>query len=401
LSYAISLALRILRAHLQQPNVNPVPSFSASHRLSLRVDRLPMAHPGDLSALAALIESGAVAAAEIVAVMGKTEGNGGVNDFTRGFFTQTLMNLLGAQTGRTPADLMRSLPCILSGGTEGVLSPHYVVFSRRPATDTRQRGGALAIGTAIAPVTPAHEVGRWNHVRSIAATVRTAMADARITQNEGVVFVQVKGPCITAARSQAAIAAGHSLLTTDPGRSMAYARAAGAFGVALALGEIEDDPRLADSLLSDFGFACHRASVSSGVEVEADEVIVLGHSPEWTGPLRMGCAPMTDALDIAAIGTALAAVGIEAAPQVRPAERERIAAAFVKCEPDRRGNVRGARHTMLDDTDINAQRHIRGALGGLVAGVLGDSRIFVSGGAEHQGPDGGGLVAVIAEVPQA
>jgi cyanuric acid amidohydrolase len=51
---------------------------------------------------------------------------------------------------------------------------------------------------------------------------------------------------------------------------------------------------------------------------------------------------------------------------------------------------------MLDDTDINAQRHIRGAVGGLVAGVLGDGRIFVSGGAEHQGPDGGGLVAVIA-----
>jgi len=47
---------------------------------------------------------------------------------------------------------------------------------------------------------------------------------------------------------------------------------------------------------------------------------------------------------------------------------------------------------MLDDTDINAQRHIRGA----VAGAIGDSRIFVSGGAEHQGPDGGGLIAVIA-----
>jgi cyanuric acid amidohydrolase len=141
--------------------------------------------------------------------------------------------------------------------------------------------------------------------------------------------------------------------------------------------------------------------VSSGVEVQADEVIVLGHSPEWTGNLRMGCAPMADALDIGAIGTALAAVRIEAAPQVRPADRARIAAVFVKCEPDRRGQVRGARHTMLDDTDIHAQRHIRGAVGGLVAGVLGDGRIFVSGGAEHQGPDGGGLVAVIAVVPPA
>jgi len=30
--------------------------------------------------------------------------------------------------------------------------------------------------------------------------------------------------------------------------------------------------------------------------------------------------------------------------------------------------------------------------------VLGNGRIFVSGGAEHQGPDGGGLIAVIAHV---
>jgi cyanuric acid amidohydrolase len=52
---------------------------------------------------------------------------------------------------------------------------------------------------------------------------------------------------------------------------------------------------------------------------------------------------------------------------------------------------------MLDDTDINAQRHVRGALGGLVASVIGDGRIFVSGGAEHQGPDGGGMIAAIAE----
>ena len=46
--------------------------------------------------------------------------------------------------------------------------------------------------------------------------------------------------------------------------------------------------------------------------------------------------------------------------------------------------------------DKYALRHIRGAVAGLVAGVIGDGRIFVSGGAEHQGPDGGGLIAVIA-----
>jgi cyanuric acid amidohydrolase len=34
----------------------------------------------------------------------------------------------------------------------------------------------------------------------------------------------------------------------------------------------------------------------------------------------------------------------------------------------------------------------------LAVGVFGDGRIFVSGVAEHQGPDGGGLIAVIVAV---
>ena len=44
------------------------------------------------------------APAEIVAIIGKTEGNGGVNDFTRGYFTQTLDALLSRhleQAGRS------------------------------------------------------------------------------------------------------------------------------------------------------------------------------------------------------------------------------------------------------------------------------------------------------------
>ena len=179
---------------------------------------------------------------------------------------------------------------------------------------------------------------------------------------------------------------------------MASARAAGAFGVAIALGELPDEAALESAMLSDFERFSARASVSCGIEVEANEVIVLGHSADWAGPLRMGCAPMRDALDIAAVGEALRPLGLSAEPQLSPEDAARVAAVFVKCEPDRRGRVRGARHTMLDDTDINAQRHIRAAVGGLVAGVLGNGRIFVSGGAEHQGPDGGGLIAVIAHV---
>jgi cyanuric acid amidohydrolase len=362
------------------------------------VFRLSMAHPGDLSALERLIGNGAVRPTDIAAIIGKTEGNGGVNDFTRGYFTQSLMALLSRHLGEPADALLRRIPCVLSGGTEGVLSPHYVVLCKGGAPlAAPQEAAALAIGTAMSAPLPAEAVGRVAHMKSVADAVKAAMADAHIVSTDDVHFVQVKCPCITAARAEAAKARGQSVVTSDPNRSMALARAAGAFGVALALDEVCADAVTDAALLTNFDVYSSRASISSGIEVEANEVIVLGNSRHWSGPLRIAHRPMADALDIGAVVGMLNDLGIDAAPQVSEDERSLLRAVFVKCEPDRRGHVRGCRHTMLDDTDINAQRHIRGALGGLIAGVIGDSRIFVSGGAEHQGPDGGGLIAAIAE----
>jgi cyanuric acid amidohydrolase len=363
------------------------------------VFRLSMAHPGDLSALEQLISEGTVRPAEIAAIIGKTEGNGGVNDFTRGYFTQSLMAMLSRYLNE-PADvLIKRIPCVLSGGTEGVLSPHYVVLCRAGLPlDPPAEMSALAIGTAISAPLPAEDVGRLAHVESVMAAVKTAMAAAHIESANDVHFVQVKCPCITSARAEAAKAKGKTVVTADANRSMTLARAAGAFGVALALGEVTGDAVTDQALLDDFKLYSARASVSSGVEVEANEIIVLGNSRRWSGSLRIAHRPMDDALDIGAVVDMCADLGLNAAPQVPRDQQKHLKAVFVKCEPDRRGKIRGNRHTMLDDTDINAQRHIRGALGGLVAGVIGDGRIFVSGGAEHQGPDGGGLIAAIADV---
>jgi cyanuric acid amidohydrolase len=364
------------------------------------VFRLSMAHPGDLSELEQLIVGGTIRANDVTAIIGKTEGNGGVNDFTRGYFTQTLMGLLSKHLGKPPAQLIKEIPCVLSGGTEGVMSPHYSVFCVSEDAAAPRRAGGLAVGTAFSAPVAAEDVGRRAHVESVAAAVRKAIANAGIEGNEDVHFVQVKCPCVTVARAAAAIAAGKTPLTNDPNKSMAFARAAGAFGVALALDEIKPDDFTDASLLSDFAIQSPRASISSGVEVESNEVVVLGNSFGWGGDLRISHRPMIDALDIGAVVDVLADLDIRAAPQVSPRDAGRIACVLVKCEPDRRGKVRGHRHTMLDDTDINAQRHIRGAVAGLAAGVVGDGRIFVSGGAEHQGPDGGGVIAVIASQEQ-
>ncbi len=328
------------------------------------VHRLAMRDPGDVSALAALLARREIDPQQIVAILGKTEGNGLVNDYTRGYFTQSLKLLLGEHAERPLY--------IFSGGTEGVLSPHYVVFSAKPqAIAPHPSGKALAVGCAVTRELQPDEIGTRAQADMVSQAVKQAMRSALMEAGD-VRFVQVKGPCVTPA-------------------SMAYSRAAGAFGVGVALGEI-DAGFSENDFLKDATRYSSRASVSSGVEVRVNEVMVLGNSAAWSGPLSIASRPMQDALDLDAVLGVLADLGIERTP----AGLARVRAAMVKGEPDTTGRIRGHRHTMLIDGDMNAQRHIRGALGGLVAGVLGDGRIFVSGGAEHQGPAGGGLVAAIA-----
>lgn len=359
------------------------------------VFRLTMASPNDVSALRSLFDEERLDPAHVVAVIGKTEGNGGVNDFTRGYFTQSLMLLLAERLGITADKALHRVPCVLSGGTEGVLSPHMAVFARVPAR-TSPAGPALAIGIAFAAEVPAEAVGRMAHLEATAAAVDVAMADAGLRAEE-VAFVQVKAPGLTSARIADARGRGATVVTNDTNRAMALSRSAAALGAARALGDVPQERLVDDAIGRDMDLFSTRVSVSSGIEITRTEVIVMGNSPLWCGPLRIAHRAMADALDIGALFGVLEDLGIPGMPAVSPPDRARIKAVLVKGMPDPSGTVRGFRHTMLDDTDINAQRHIRGALGGLASAVMGDGRIFVSGGAEHQGPDGGGLVAVIAE----
>lgn len=62
--------------------------------MKTRVTRLTAAAPNDVSALAKAIESAEIDPTRVIAVLGKTEGNGCVNDFTRAFATSTLKRFL-------------------------------------------------------------------------------------------------------------------------------------------------------------------------------------------------------------------------------------------------------------------------------------------------------------------
>src|SRR6266498_756610 len=89
-----------------------------------------MRSPDDTSELKALLEAGSLRAERIVALLGKTEGNGGVNDFTRRLATRATADLLAGYLRAPASDVQRRIPMVWSGGSDGVISPHMVIISR-------------------------------------------------------------------------------------------------------------------------------------------------------------------------------------------------------------------------------------------------------------------------------
>jgi cyanuric acid amidohydrolase len=362
---------------------------------SVDVIRIPTSGPGDVSGLIKLIGSGQIDPKSILAILGKTEGNGGVNDFTREYSTVALVGVLAPYLGVSGEEVERRIAFVMSGGTEGVLSPHITVFTRTQASATTARRGEgkrLAIGIAHTREFLPEELGRRSQIAETAAAVRKAMTEADITEVSDVHFVQVKCPLLTSERVDAAATRHADTVTKSAYASMGYSRGASALGVALALGELTKEPH-EDDVLKRWDLFSSVASSSAGIELMHNVVVVMGNSAASSSNLVIGHAVMKDAIDAAAVRTALGSVGLRAdAPEVG----ERIVNIFAKAEAAPDGLVRGLRHTMLNDTDISSTRHARAAVGGLVSGLAGTTAVYVSGGAEHQGPAGGGPVAVIA-----
>src|SRR5467141_169440 len=106
-----------------------------------RVHRVSARAPDDVSGIEAAIAAGRIDPSGVIAVLAKTEGNGLVNDFSRGFAGLRLSLLF--QRHLSGADAAR-ICLVMSGGTEGGMAPHWIVLERM-AGDAGERP-ALAIG---------------------------------------------------------------------------------------------------------------------------------------------------------------------------------------------------------------------------------------------------------------
>jgi cyanuric acid amidohydrolase len=344
--------------------------------------------PADTSPLDKLQRAGH-SAADVVAVVGKTEGNGCVNDFSR---------TLAAAAW---APLVPGAITVFSGGTEGVLSPHATLVVR---DRTRTTGALMAAAGHTERIEPA-DVGTARQARQVAAAVDEAVgsiaAGARVAKEDVQVhLVLVKCPLLTSTQIEALRRqSGVVVQTADTYESMAISRRASAAGVALALGEhpTTQGPgsKMADDLIGNV--ECTRASCSSGAELDNCHILVLAskrterltgmtETKGQPGELRALSGVMADAIDAKSVMALLKQV---------EADNGEVVQVFAKAEADPRGHVRGQRHTMNTDSDIHSTRHARAAVGGLLAGLVGDTELYVSGGAEGQGPSGGGSLCIV------
>ncbi|GAA0598528.1 ring-opening amidohydrolase [Actinomadura livida] len=363
----------------------------------IEVRKIPIESVTDASGLARLIDDGVLEADRVLAVVGKTEGNGGVNDYTRLLADRAFREVL-VEKGTRPADEVGRVPLVWSGGTDGVLSPHATVFATAdPAAAPKTDEPRLSVGVAMSDVILPEDIGRPAMVETVAAGVREAMKTAGIDDPADVHYVQTKTPLLTLDTINDAKSRGRDVVTEDTLKSMDISNSTTALGIAVALGEIE--PPSAEQIHKDLSLYSSVASCSSGVELDRAQIVVVGNVRGIGGRYRAGHGVMKDALDADGIWDAIRTTGLDLPERPRTADLgDRLVNVFIKCEADPGGSVRGRRNIMLDDSDVHWHRQIKACVGGVAASVTGDPAVFVSVAAVHQGPSGGGTVAAIADL---
>lgn len=364
--------------------------------MAIEVRKVVLESVSDASGLAALIEAGAFDADGVIAVVGKTEGNGGVNDFTRILADQAFRRVL-MEKGTRPEAEVKEIPMVWSGGTDGILCPHATVFAKVESTEPAGDEPRLAVGYAMSDVILPEDIGRPAMVEKVAEGVRRAMSQAGIDDPADVHYVQTKTPLLVMETINDAKSRGHTVYTEDPLESMNVSNGTSALGIAVALGEI--DMPTAEQIGHDLSLYSSVASCSSGVELDQAQTVVVGNVRGAGGRYRIGHDVMNDALDLEGVYRAIRSAGLDLPERAKPEDLNgKLVNIFAKCEADPTSRLRGRRQVSLDDSDVHHHRHIKGAVGGVIAAAVDDAAVFVSVAALHQGPSGGGPVAAIVDL---
>lgn len=362
----------------------------------IEVRKIPIHSVADASELTKLVREGVLEADRIVAIIGKTEGNGGVNDYTRIIADRAFRAALVAEG--VSEEKVRQIPIVWSGGTDGVISPHATVFATiDPAKVEPSDEPRLTVGHAMSEPIKAEEIGYTAMIDKVCDAVRSAMERAGIDDPADVHYVQTKTPLLTIHTIRDAKSRGHQVWTEHTHESMDLSNGTTGLGIAKALGEI--DSVTDDDVMHNRSLYSSVASCSSGVELDQAQVVVVGNARGIGGRYRIGHSVMNHALDNDGIWRAIADAGLELPERPHRDDLQgRLVNVFLKCEASQDGTVMGRRNAMLDDSDVHWHRQIKACVGGVAAAVTGDPAVFVSVSAAHQGPEGGGPVAAVVDL---
>src|SRR5664279_3699974 len=187
---------------------------------AIEVRKIPLHSVSDASELAALIDGGVLEADRVVAVIGKTEGNRGVNDYTRIIADRAFREVIAAQGSRRPrAGPGDSHRPVRWHGRRALPARNRVrddsagarPRDRRTAVDGRRRDERTAAARGDRPPPD---------VTKVVAAVRQVMGRAGITDPADVHYVQTTTPRLTINTIRDAESRGQTVWTEHTHESM-------------------------------------------------------------------------------------------------------------------------------------------------------------------------------------
>ncbi|WES63114.1 ring-opening amidohydrolase [Microbacter sp. GSS18] len=370
-----------------------------SLRESVAIDavRVTLDHTTDVAALEKMHRDGALSLDDVVAVTGKTEGTE-PGETSRVDADRALRRLL-LERGTRTAEQIAAIPMSFTAGGVGILTPHVVVYTGRSAPATTHSGSRLAIGTARSAIMQPEWTGRARTIEENVAAMRAAITNGGMQPHE-VEYLLGKAYYVPREQLRAARASGQDVRELDD--EALFRKTSGGAGLAAAVAldglVVPDD----DAVARDFDLWSGKASFSAnewepvGGDGPHTQVIAFGNASGAPGRLRVGHAVIADFLDVGALARAIRRAGLDVGEEpLSDADRARVVAVYVKVGPGPAPQLRGRRQVV---ENRNYGNEVKAAVAGMFAGHLQDNLIYISGSATHQGPPGGGTLAVIVDV---
>jgi len=350
--------------------------------------------PGDVYDLDRVIIEKKINPLDIVAIISKTTGSGELNDYSRQLAEINFTTYLNRTHGISLDEIANKIIFITSSGSEGIVTPHgYLIYSesdnnsdypskiktdnnRKDRKEIKNEGKGLVIGTAKSCKIAVEKIGKMDQILLVAETTRQALYNSGISNIEDIGVVFVKSPVVSLKNVS-------DINLHNPKNSIPLTRAASALGVGLALGEISESEIKPEIIGTNLEIYSKKAFTFSGNEIEDCRVIILGNSNKGNSDYFIASSTFNDLMDIESTHDLL-----------KSNEQNNLIGAFAKVSINPFGILRGQK-IPLYCTSQSKDSVIRAVASGIFVPIFKNTEIFISGGGEHQGPNGGGILVAI------